>query len=582
MFLRSAFGRLILLALAAWGTLSLWNWVTTESVEEQQAGDTSAPYEVKGLKSFLVRQDNGQKYWEIAADSAQNVENGNAWLARNVTKGVLFRDDKPWITMRAPRVRFSNLSRNLDAVGGVTASGPENFSFSTPQARWLDKKKQVEIPGAVRARLREMEFAAPNLSYQWEKGELKSPGPVEVRVKGGVLRGSQMTTYINKRQVDFGRAVELIFVPGVFQLPRPFAPATPAVAPAATPSAAPDSAAKPAVFAPNSSAALERAPTNFMFRSRHLPIALTLAAATAPAALLVQTPVAPLVKTALAAPSSATPGNVVIDASNSSYTDANGVSVLGGGVTIKEVGKDFSLSASDVIYSQPKSQASAKGNLKVTTHNSTIRGAELFGDFNKKLLSISGNVVISAYDKGDGMSGFRSSVARKPMRIACNRLDWNYVTQQATLIGNIRIVQADNSGTCDSIVYDETKNIVYLRGNVRFGNSKRQQFVGNEVTVFVDKGLVSAPNITIRSGVDAAGQTPTTATPKTAAPIVIPGQNAVNTGNITLPKAPPPIESLVPKSTPLVREKPTLPPLPENVEKKVAESKTKSNAKDAE
>ena len=558
MFVRSALGRVALLALAAWGTHALWNWVTTESVEEQRAGDTSSPIKVEGLKSFLVRRDDGQKQWEVAADSASVVDNGDAWLARNVSKAVLFRDDKSWITMSAPRVRYSNLSKNLDAVGGVTARGPENFSFQTPQARWLEAKKLVEIPGKVSARLREMEFAAPNLFYQWERGELESAGPLEVRVQGGVLRGAQMTTNINTRQVNFGRDVELVFVPGVATLPRPFA------------TDAPNATAKPAVFRSLNSANSQQ---TSMSRSRFLPAAFALAA---PVALLVQTPVAPpaLAAPAKSAPSATTPGNVVINAANSSYTDTNGVSVLGGGVQIKEVGKEFSLTASDVIYSQPKSQASAKGNLKVVTRNSTIRGAELFGDFNQKLLSIAGNVVISAYAKGDGMSGFRSSVARKPVRIACNRLDWNYVTRQATLVGNIRIVQADNSGTCDSIVFDEPKNIVYLRGNVRFGNSKRQQFVGNEVTVFVDKGLVSAPNISIRSGVDAPASNPKTPVVKAAPPVTFPGQNNPVTSNFALPKAPPPIESLVPASKPFVRSKPTLPQLPE---KEIADDKAKSS-----
>ncbi len=553
-FLRSRIGRVVVLALASWGAVSLWNWVTTESPAEQNAGDTSSPLVIEGLKSFLVRRDDGQKHWEVAADSARVVDNGDAWLALKVSKAVLFRDGNPWIVMTAPRVRYSNLSKNLDAVGGVHASGPENFSFETPQARWLDFKKLVEIPGSVKAHLRDMEFAAPNLSYQWEKGDLQSPGPVEVRVKGGVLRGAQMTANINTRQVNFGRDVELIFVPGVVQVPRPFVTDKSNVG------------VKPTVFSSDSR-------PNTMFRPRLLP-ALALAA-TAPAALLVQAPIAPPA-VAAPAPSVKTPGNVVINAARSSYTDANGVSVLNGGVTIKEVGKEFSLSASDVIYSEPKSQASAKGDLKVTTRNSTIRGADLFGDFNKKLLSISGNVVISAYDKGDGMSGFRSSVARKPVRIACNRLDWNYVTRQATLVGNLRIVQADNSGTCDTIIYDEPKNIVYLRGSVRFGNAKRQQFVGNEVTVFVDKGLVSAPNITIRSGLDSPAANAKNPTVKPAPPVVFPGADNLNTGNIALPKAPPPIASLVPALKPFVREKPSLPPLAEKVDKKVEEKSEKA------
>jgi len=218
-FLCSTFGRLALLAVAAWGTVSLWNWVTTESVEEQRAGDTSSPLKIASLDSFLVWKD-GKKHWEVAADSAQVVDNGDAWLALGVSKGVLFREGQSWITMSAPRVRYSNLSKNLDAVGGVSASGPQGFSFSTPQARWLDAKKLVEIPGAVRARLREMEFSAPNLTYQWEKGELQSPGPVEVRVPGGVLRGSKLRANVNTSEVKLSGGTELIFVPGVAKLPQ--------------------------------------------------------------------------------------------------------------------------------------------------------------------------------------------------------------------------------------------------------------------------------------------------------------------------------------------------------------------------
>ena len=218
-FLQSALGRLAVLCLAAWGGFHLWNWVTTESVEEQRAGDTSSPLKISGLNSFLVFKD-GKKYWEGTAKSAQVVDYGDAWLALGVSRATLFREDKPWIVMSAPRVRLSNTSKNLDGVGGVKANGPEGFIFETPQARWLSAKKLVEVPGAVRARLREMEFSAPNLTYQWEKGELQSPGPVEVRVPGGVLRGSKLRANVNTNSVQLSGGTELIFVPGVAKLPQ--------------------------------------------------------------------------------------------------------------------------------------------------------------------------------------------------------------------------------------------------------------------------------------------------------------------------------------------------------------------------
>ena len=218
--LNSRVGRLLVTGVMATGLYFLWNWVNTESVAELNAGDTSSPLQVQGLKSFLVRE-NGQKHWEIAADSVRVVDGGDAWLARGVSKGVLFRDDQTWITMSAPRVRLSNLSKNLDAVGGVQAQGPEGFSFVTPQARWLNQKQLVEIPGPVQAKLRGMDFFTPNLSYQWEKGDLNCPDKVEVRAPGAIMRGSKLQANINRREIQLGGGVELIFDPSVAKLPPP-------------------------------------------------------------------------------------------------------------------------------------------------------------------------------------------------------------------------------------------------------------------------------------------------------------------------------------------------------------------------
>lgn len=539
--------KLVLGGVAAWGAWGLWIWVTTESVSEKRAGDTSSPIQIEGLRSLEVHKD-GKKYWEIAADSVKVVDNGDAWVARNVTRGVLFRDDKPWVSMKASRVRLSNLSKNLDAVGGVSATGPDGFSFATPQARWLDAKKLVEIPGHVEARLRDMEFSAPNLTYQWERGELQSPGKVELRVPGGVLRGARLGANLNTTRVDLSGGVELVFVPGVVKPPRPFTSPTPA-----TPNASANF--RPTHF--NATGA-----PNIMFRPRSLSVPLAVSLATAPAILLAQAQAKPPVKIApaktLPVPSIKTAGNVVIDSGSASYDDNSGVYELTSGVKISQTGEEFLLNAQRVVYSQPKNQASATGDLKVETRSSTIRGTNLFGDFNTKILSFAGNVVISAHDKGNGMNGFRSDTARKPVRIACTRLDWNYSTRQATIVGNIRIVQADNSGTCDKIIYDETKNAVQLLGNVRFGNSKKQQFIGNDIVIFVDKGLVQTPqNVTIRSGMDAGPSK----TPRPPAPAVkFPGP-APTPGSDFSFSPPVPIESLVPTSTPRPRPKPTLEPI---------------------
>jgi lipopolysaccharide assembly outer membrane protein LptD (OstA) len=198
-------------------------------------------------------------------------------------------------------------------------------------------------------------------------------------------------------------------------------------------------------------------------------------------------------------PSANTVGNVVIrnsPAGTAIYDDARGIAKLTKDVSIVQTGQDFILKAQEATYNRPKNQAYARGNLNIDTRDSTITGESTFADFNEKTMTVNNNVVVSSHGKGDGIAGnatgFRSEVRRKPIKITCTTAEWNYETRQAVLSGNIRIYQEDNTGTCDSIFYDEAQNIVQLRGKARFGNTKKQTFLGEDLYIYVDTGKVQS------------------------------------------------------------------------------------------
>jgi lipopolysaccharide export system protein LptA len=200
-----------------------------------------------------------------------------------------------------------------------------------------------------------------------------------------------------------------------------------------------------------------------------------------------------------AAPSANTVGNVVIRNSPSGtaiYDDARGIAKLTKDVSIVQTGEDFILKAQEATYNRPKNQAFARGNLNINTRDSTIIGESTFADFNEKTMTVNNNVVVTSHGKGDGIAGnatgFRSEVRRKPVKITCTTAEWNYETRQAVLTGNIRIYQEDNTGTCESIFYDEAQNIVQLRGKARFGNTKKQTFLGEDLYIYVDTGKVQS------------------------------------------------------------------------------------------
>lgn len=284
--------------------------------------------------------------------------------------------------------------------------------------------------------------------------------------------------------------------------------------------------------------------------------------------------IAPGVATAQAAPAdAATPpkeeAKVRLEAGEGGTKTKNydtGLSELNGDVVITQDGEDFILYAQKVVHSDRKNQATATGDLRVESRESTIKSVKMFADFNTKIISMVESVVISSYGEGDGIqtdgiAARRAEKKRKPVRIACDRLDWNYETKQAILVGNIRIVQGDSAGTCNQIIYDEPKNAARLLGNVKFGNAQSQQFLTDELILFVDSGLTQT-NAPVRlvgpvNNVAAAQVKPATK-PTEAFP-----EPAKIGDDTTFPSPPPDIEKFLPK--------PGVPPAPGKTPAKPAE-----------
>ena len=180
----------------------------------------------------------------------------------------------------------------------------------------------------------------------------------------------------------------------------------------------------------------------------------------------------------------------------------NGVRHMTRNVRIWQVGEDFVLYAEDATHYEADNTAVAKGNLRVESSDSTIIGDLLRADFNNKVLTLTGNVVIKSHGKDDGLKTadgkktVRGEVLHKQSSMTCDRLDYDYETKQATLSGSIRMRQGENFGTCERVIFDEERNIARLLGNVRFTNGDRQTFSTPALTIWIDSNMIQAPNST--------------------------------------------------------------------------------------
>ncbi len=203
--------------------MALLRWLGDEAPPAKTKQTYVSPLQIENLRSFTIRKD-GQKVWEIAAQKVALSDKGDQTIAQNVSKATFFREGQPFLHLKAPHLRLSNLTNNLEATGGVFASGPDQFSFNTPLVRWLNKNKLVQCPQNVRATLRAFEFDAPDLIYSWNSGEVLCKQQVELRTEGAVLRSNMLKANVKSRKIELGGGVELVFDPKTANFQQQLAP----------------------------------------------------------------------------------------------------------------------------------------------------------------------------------------------------------------------------------------------------------------------------------------------------------------------------------------------------------------------
>lgn len=250
---------------------------------------------------------------------------------------------------------------------------------------------------------------------------------------------------------------------------------------------------------------------------------------------------------------SATPGAGEVTIRNapdgiSTYEEARGLAHITKNVVVTQTGENVVIYAQDMTYNRIRNAANASGQLSIETRESTVRGKQLFADFNARLATITGSVVITSHGKNDGVApGNRGDLQKKPIKITSDRVDWNYNTRQATVTGHVKITQGPNSGTCDSITYDERDNRVRLNGRAFFGDNENRTFLGSDLLIYLDENRVfSNKPVTIRFK-EKDGMNGVAAPPAPKRRVPFPVAPSLPKGVLNDVVAPPPV--ILPKTT---------------------------------
>jgi len=159
----------------------------------------------------FISRENGAKLWQFNADKIEPSPDGSQMFARHVSNGVLFRGDKPILHLSADTVRLNNTSKDVEATGGVRASGSDQFSVASTIVRWNYARKLLMCPSKVEAKLRDWHFVAPHLNFNWSSGELACNSPVELEAPGVRMKATSLVASTKTRHLQLGGGTEMSF-----------------------------------------------------------------------------------------------------------------------------------------------------------------------------------------------------------------------------------------------------------------------------------------------------------------------------------------------------------------------------------
>jgi LPS export ABC transporter protein LptC len=205
------FWGLVLLAVAtAWPALARWLVDVEPQPRMEEANSPSII--ASGANSILVRE-NGRKLWEFSARRIEVSADHRFATATDVDRGVLFRNNKPFVRVQAQRIRVNQESKDWQAEGVLRAQGPDGLTIESKRALWKYQTGQLFCPQPVQATFRGARLTTHGVVYDAAKSQLRCPQPVEVRAARATLRtnaGTQVVADIKRRRVEVQGGVELV------------------------------------------------------------------------------------------------------------------------------------------------------------------------------------------------------------------------------------------------------------------------------------------------------------------------------------------------------------------------------------
>ena len=158
--------------------------------------------------------EQGHKVWEFTAKKVTISADHQFCTATDVRNATLYRNGQPYLKLAAQQVRLNEITKDMEAMGTVRASGPDGFSVRTERANWTQVTQRLDCPGPVHATLQHVSFDTNTVFYDAKLRQLHCPQMVDVASVWGKLRGANIIADAKTpHRINFQQGAHIAILP---------------------------------------------------------------------------------------------------------------------------------------------------------------------------------------------------------------------------------------------------------------------------------------------------------------------------------------------------------------------------------
>lgn len=140
---------LILIALSYWAYSTSGN-ITDNAGKISQ--NTSPDSEKVNIEDMVITETReGQKFWEIYAESGRYENNANQAILSNI-KGNFYKNGKVVLSFEASQGTYNGKSKEVKLIGGIKALTDKDIFIEAKELGWIGHTDKMTAKGNVKIR----------------------------------------------------------------------------------------------------------------------------------------------------------------------------------------------------------------------------------------------------------------------------------------------------------------------------------------------------------------------------------------------------------------------------------------------